>query len=95
MVELRMLGAAIDAEYEQRDRRAIAAPAEDRARRRAARLPAKTKARVESPDGGISNDEAWLDEIPFSDAPQEQRGHRVPYPASSSSSWANDSGMPS
>lgn len=42
MVELRMLGVAIDGEYEQQIRRTIAARAEARARWRAAKLAAKT-----------------------------------------------------
>lgn len=72
MVELRMLGVAIDAEYEQQVRRTIAAQAEGRARWRAAKLAAKTKPReIEWPDDWPAewipneNDEASLDEIPF------------------------------
>jgi len=42
IVELRMLGVAIDPEYEQQVRRSIAARAEARAQWRAAKLAAKT-----------------------------------------------------
>ena len=76
VVELRMLGVAIDAEYEQQVRRAIAARAEGRACLRAARLAAelaaKTKPReIDWPDEWpadwipYENDEASLDEVPF------------------------------
>jgi hypothetical protein len=72
IVELRMLGVAIDAEDEQQVRRMIAARAEGRARWRAAKLAAKTKPRkIEWPDDWPAdwilneNDEASLDEIPF------------------------------
>lgn len=72
IVELRTLGVAIDAEYEQRVRRTIAARAEGRARWRAAELAAKTKPReIEWLDDWPAewipneNDEASLDEIPF------------------------------
>lgn len=51
IIELRMLGVAIDAEYEQRVRRTIAAPAEARARWRAANIAAKTNPpEIEWPD---------------------------------------------
>jgi hypothetical protein len=72
MVELRMLGVAIDAEYEQQVRRTIAARAAGRARWRASKLAAKTKPReIEWPDDWpvewipSEDDEASLDEIPF------------------------------
>ncbi len=72
MVELRMLGVAIDAEYEQQVRRTIAARAEGRARLRAAKPAAKTKPHeIEWPNDWPAewipneNHEASLDEIPF------------------------------
>lgn len=72
MVELRVLGVAIDAEYEQQVRRTIAARAEGRARWRAAKLAAKTKPReIEWPDDWPAewipdeNNGVSLDEIPF------------------------------
>ena len=49
MTELRMLGAGIDAEYEQQVRQTIAARAEARTRLRAARLEERTKPIAESP----------------------------------------------
>lgn len=71
IVELRMLGVAIDTEYEQQVRRTIAARAEARARWRAAKLAAKTNpAEIEWPDDWpaewIPSDEGVsFDEIPF------------------------------
>jgi hypothetical protein len=76
IVELRMLGVAVDAEYEQQIRRMIAARAYARARRCAAKLTAKTRLiEMESPadwpaewiprhDGNTS-----FDEIPFKNDP--------------------------
>ena len=71
IVELRMLGVAIDTEYEQQVRRTIAARAEARARWRAAKLAAKTnRVEIEWPDDWpaewIPSDEGVsFDEIPF------------------------------
>jgi len=72
IVELRMLGVAVDAEYEQQIRRTIAARAEARARWRAAKLAAKAKPLeiewpADWPPEWIPSDadEASFDEIPF------------------------------
>jgi hypothetical protein len=74
VVELRMLGVAIEAEYEQQIRRSIAASAEARARWRAAKLAAKANPpEFEWPDDWpvewipIENEsEAWA---PIADCP--------------------------
>jgi hypothetical protein len=51
IIELRMLGVAIDAEYEAQIRRTIAARAEARARRPAAKLAERTRpTEIEWPD---------------------------------------------
>lgn len=72
MVELRTLGVAIDAEYEQQVRRTIATRAESRARRRADTLAAKTKPpEIEWPDDWPTEwmpdeiNDALLDDVPF------------------------------
>jgi hypothetical protein len=68
MVELRMLGVAIDVEHEQRIRQAIAARAETRARQRTARLAAQTKSPTPEWSGdwvSSDDDDSWFDEIPF------------------------------
>jgi len=71
IAELRMLGVAVEAEYEQQIRRTIAARAEERARRRAARLaeksrPAEIEWPADWPAEWIADDEGDpLDEIPF------------------------------
>ena len=71
IIELRMLGVAIDAEYEQQIRRTIAVRAEAGARRRAAKLAARTQpTEIEWPDdrlpewiAGAGGDAAY--DIPF------------------------------
>lgn len=71
IVELRMLGVAIDIEYEQQVRRSIAARTEARARWRAAKLAAKTNPpEIEWPDDWPAewipgDDDASYDEVPF------------------------------
>lgn len=71
IVELRMLGVAVDAEYEQQLRRTIAARAEARARRRATRLaersrPSELEWLEVWPDDWIAYREGVpLDELPF------------------------------
>jgi hypothetical protein len=72
IVELRMLGVAIDAGYEQQVRRSIAARAEARARWRAAKLAAKTNPlEIDWPDDWpvewipSDEDDAPFEEIPF------------------------------
>jgi hypothetical protein len=72
IVELRMLGVAIDAEYEQQVRRSIATRAEARARWRAAKLAAKTNPpEIDWPhDWPVEwipsdQDDAPFEEIPF------------------------------
>jgi hypothetical protein len=71
IVELRMLGVAVDTEYEQEVRRTIAARAEARARWRAAKRAAKTTpAEIEWPDDWPaewipSDEDVSFDEIPF------------------------------
>jgi hypothetical protein len=72
IVELRMLGVAIDAEYEQQVQRSIATRAEARARWRAAKLAAKTNPpEIDWPhDWPVEwipsdQDDAPFEEIPF------------------------------
>jgi hypothetical protein len=71
IVELRMLGVAVDTEYEQQVRRTIAARADARARWRAAKRAAKTNpAEIEWPDDWPaewipSDEEVSFDESPF------------------------------
>lgn len=71
ILELRMLGVAIDAEYEREVRHTIAARTEARARWRAARLAAKTKPpEIEWTDDWPaewipSDEDVSFDEIPF------------------------------
>lgn len=75
MVELRMLGVAIDAEYEQQVRRSIAARAEARARWRAAKLAAKTNPpEIDWPDDcPVEWETEWIpndqDDAPFEECP--------------------------
>lgn len=73
IVELRMLGVAIDAGYEQQVRRSIAARAEARARWRAAKLAAKTNPpEIAGADGWLME---WIlcdeDDAPFEEIRSE------------------------
>jgi hypothetical protein len=70
MTELRILGVAIDAEYEQQIRRTVAASAVERARRRAAKLAERTKPPILEPTEGFiewipEDQDAEYDESPF------------------------------
>ncbi len=71
IVELRMLGIAVAAEYEQQIRHTIAARAEARARWRAAKLTAESRlSELEWPDDGpaqwdVHDEGSSPDEIPF------------------------------